>query len=954
MKNFRKVLALVMVVATLLSFATVAGAEYKDQAAITAAYEPAVDVLTALGILQGEKSGDQMIFRPADEIDRDEVAKMVAVLHNGGADIEKYYSDACTFADTKDTWAAGYVAYCYHTGIIAGRNATTFDPDASITGYEVAKMLLCTMGFNAEERGYVNNKDWKVNIMRDAKNFGLLSGLKADFNLKNNIKREEVAQMMFTVLDLPVVLGSVSSNIVNISNSAWIEYNKEYGLIDGGKVFVTDMMDKIYVEEIKGAENFLIYGNVVLYKGSTVGDLFGILTYDVFDEVGRPYKRYEATWIDLVDYIKGQKIEYNWFKDYPYAPVSTSVNGINKLNTNVLFIDGERVDTKENDTRFKGKNGMILETYNLGNEFYDYFVTVVLNTTLGVVTEAGKYQGTPAYSIELLTKKDIRDDVADSKLNMIEGAGLQKDDVVLVNYYNKNAKQHYILDGTVIPYYRETYSSMGGYDVAATAEKIEPEMVYVSRVASNGNRENPGKDANDWTVDNSKFYSGKEAYEYHYNVYGYFGESDTIHTGTEDNCYGNKDDEVINECYVGDTYAVYRANGYVIGWLAQDDLLDAEANWNYAVINADAHAEYKYTMVNGKEDFYDYYLDNVIDFNAQRNDNILTADEAEIYFSEDGYLVRYIVNKDGEADEFEYATYAETDMVDLAKGELGVRGVQLNSATKFLAKIGDKYEVATGYKAAAAKFGKYVISETANIQYFADEETGVATYVYMDIQMATETGYFYVIDWVQTVADVELFAGKEIVVEQYAAIVDGELVKLWVNSDGFEPDGPGAEDIANALYNKKAIYLTMTLEGEKIIYVDDALKLDPVGDAYMFDHIDDDKVWYWDVDTDLLAAHPLADDYNVFVLDYAWVDYDENYAFTRDVDFYAFKNLTECTNADKFNAEFQNNKGYAMEYIAAVDAEGYVTDLFILRNAWHKDDPNKDTTDASKFPWNIK
>ena len=708
------------------------------------------------------------------------------------------------------------------------------------------------------------------------------------------------------------------------------------------------MMDKIYVDEITGADDFLIYGNVVLHKGSSVGDLFGIHTYDVFDEVGRPYKRYEATWIELTDYIKGQKVEYYWFKDYPYAPISTSVAGADRFTAHHLFIDGEYFGSVSDSKQYKGEKGMILETYNLGNEFYDEFVVVALNTTLGVVTEAGKWQGEPACSVELLTKEGIRDDVAAKELAKIENAArLEKGDVVLVNYYNQNAKQHYILEGDPIFYYREKYSDIR-YEVGAAVELVEPEMVYVSRVASNGNRDNTGKDAYTWTVENSKFYSGKTEYEYHYNVFGYFGESETMHMGYEDNCFGNADLDVINECYVGDTYAVYRANGYVIGWLAQDDLIDAEANWNYAVINADCHFIPEYVLVNGKWSEGKYFLDYVIDFTAQRNDNVLVDNDetSNIYFDEDGLLVRYMINKDGEADEFEYASYADVDMVDLAKGELGVRGVQMNSETKFLAKIGEKYEAATGYKAAASKWGKYVVSENWNIQYFADEETGVATYVYMDIQLATEKGYFYIIDWVQTVADAELFAGEEAVVEQYAAIVDGELVKLWVNSDNFEED-MDAEDIANGLYNRKAIYLTMTLEGEKIVYVDDADKLEPEGDAYMFDHIDDDKVWYKvAAGSEALAAHVLADNYNVFVLDYAWVDYDESYGFSSD-DFYAFKNLTEYKNADAFNKEFQDNYGYGMEYYAAFDAEGYVTDLFILRVAYHKDD-----TTPNEIPWN--
>ena len=58
MKNFRKVLALVLVVATLLSFATMASADYKDQASIDAKYELAVDVLSGFGIISGDEKGN--------------------------------------------------------------------------------------------------------------------------------------------------------------------------------------------------------------------------------------------------------------------------------------------------------------------------------------------------------------------------------------------------------------------------------------------------------------------------------------------------------------------------------------------------------------------------------------------------------------------------------------------------------------------------------------------------------------------------------------------------------------------------------------------------------------------------------------------------------------------------------------------------------------------------------
>ena len=95
MKNFRKVLALILVVATLFSFVAMASAktadEYKDYEDVK--YVEAVDVLTALGIINGYDGA----YHPADTIDRDEMAKMIAVLANAGYDVEELYASASAF-----------------------------------------------------------------------------------------------------------------------------------------------------------------------------------------------------------------------------------------------------------------------------------------------------------------------------------------------------------------------------------------------------------------------------------------------------------------------------------------------------------------------------------------------------------------------------------------------------------------------------------------------------------------------------------------------------------------------------------------------------------------------------------------------------------------------------------------------------------------------------------------
>lgn len=217
MKNFRKVLALILVVATLFSFAAMASAttaaDYTDGDKVN--YTDAVDVLSAIGILNGYTDGS---FKPTQNIERDEMAKMVAVLSNAGVDIDDLYASACTFADTKNTWAASYVAYCNQTGIVAGRSSTTFDPDANVTGIETAKMLLCVLGFDAKEQGYVGS-NWKVNVLADAKNMGLLDGFANGYDPSKAITREEAAQMFLNALNAYLVVGTLSDNIINISTA---------------------------------------------------------------------------------------------------------------------------------------------------------------------------------------------------------------------------------------------------------------------------------------------------------------------------------------------------------------------------------------------------------------------------------------------------------------------------------------------------------------------------------------------------------------------------------------------------------------------------------------------------------------------------------------------------------------------------------------------------------------
>ena len=150
MKNFKKVLALVLVLATLMGLATVASAAYKDEKDISADYSEAVKVLNLIETMQGYPNGE---FRPTATITREEAAKLIAIFDNKDTDISTYYTSINPFADEKGRWGESYVGYGYRAGIIAGMNATTFAPTANVTGLRSGSRRFCWLLLGCQRSG---------------------------------------------------------------------------------------------------------------------------------------------------------------------------------------------------------------------------------------------------------------------------------------------------------------------------------------------------------------------------------------------------------------------------------------------------------------------------------------------------------------------------------------------------------------------------------------------------------------------------------------------------------------------------------------------------------------------------------------------------------------------------------------------------------------------------------
>ena len=236
MKNFKKVLALVLVLATLLGLATMASAtEYKDADQIDTSYDEAVKVLDLIETMQGYPNGE---FRPTATITREEAAKLIAIFDNKDADISTYYTSINPFADEKGRWGESYVGYGYRAGIIAGMNANTFAPTANVTGTQFLKMALVTLGYDQEAEGFVGSS-WAVNVLALARKLDLIDGLKDGWKPEDPLKRQEAAQILLNTLKADTVEYAQEAKQVSFKPTSKTDKDGNTTYTWNGRIYLT-------------------------------------------------------------------------------------------------------------------------------------------------------------------------------------------------------------------------------------------------------------------------------------------------------------------------------------------------------------------------------------------------------------------------------------------------------------------------------------------------------------------------------------------------------------------------------------------------------------------------------------------------------------------------------------------------------------------------------------------
>ena len=194
MKNLTRVLALVLVLAMMMS--TVAFASFTDVAADDD-YAEAIETLAALGIIKGYEDGT---FGADKAITRAEAVAIVNRIQNlslaaSGAAGASLYTDVAA-----DHWALGDINLATQMGVISGDGNGLFRPEDQVSYQEMVKMLTSALNYGpavAEHGG------WPTGYLVVAQNKGILADTVNGGATAAN--RGVVAQLTFNALTAPLM-----------------------------------------------------------------------------------------------------------------------------------------------------------------------------------------------------------------------------------------------------------------------------------------------------------------------------------------------------------------------------------------------------------------------------------------------------------------------------------------------------------------------------------------------------------------------------------------------------------------------------------------------------------------------------------------------------------------------------------------------------------------------------
>lgn len=202
MKNLKRILSLALASTMLIGMMVVgaSAAGYSDAAEINSKRTEAVETLKALDIMRGNGGTDA--FAPKGTLTRAEMAVIAAVAYRGARDVDQFIDQngKSSFVDVPSGWMLPWIEYCANLGIIKGYGNGYFGPNDTVKAIDAVNLVLSLMGYkyNAETDGNYN-----IATTMRAQDMGLLKSLDG-LTTGGNITREDMAQLVYNALDLPL------------------------------------------------------------------------------------------------------------------------------------------------------------------------------------------------------------------------------------------------------------------------------------------------------------------------------------------------------------------------------------------------------------------------------------------------------------------------------------------------------------------------------------------------------------------------------------------------------------------------------------------------------------------------------------------------------------------------------------------------------------------------------
>ena len=441
----KKFLSLVLALVMTMSLVTVsAGAkDFTDDSSIT--YKEAVDVISALGVVDGYSGGD---FRPDDVLTRGAAAKIICNLILGPTTADALSASSAPFVDVPTTNTfAGYITYCSQQGIISGYADGTFRPTGTLSGNAFMKMLLGALGYDSSIEGYTG-ANWTVNVIKQAVGIGLDDG-NDNFVGSQAVTREEAALYAFNMLQATMVEYDQQNTIV----VGDITINTTSSRKDVSNTTDTDGNIGSRDRKMQFAERY--FGDLSEHDGDS----------DAFERPSTTWKlksKTIGTYADEADATYTSEVKVGEI----YSDLGLS-DGISKQDV-TLYVDGSYAgafgyDVVRGERAKIGGDGALLDVYY--DEDADTLTLVQVNTYVGKIAAARKATSTRDAYVTL--------DVSDS----FTGPGgtydtddFSKDDIVYYTYSYKTGEKCVESMGLAekVTGTMSTYTTEGSVTVAGT------------------------------------------------------------------------------------------------------------------------------------------------------------------------------------------------------------------------------------------------------------------------------------------------------------------------------------------------------------------------------------------------------------------------------------------------------------------------------------------------------